>query len=50
MSAGTRVAMDADCLIKLAKAGVKERICAAWQIAIPAAVRRETVDQAPEAR
>ena len=42
-----KVAMDADCLIKLAKAGLKERVCRAWEVAIPALVRRETTEQAP---
>ena len=39
--------MDSDCLIKLAKAGLKERVCTAWEVSIPSAVRRETVEQAP---
>jgi rRNA-processing protein FCF1 len=43
-----RLAMDADCLIKLTKAGLKERVCEAWRVSIPQTVRRETVDQAPE--
>lgn len=38
--------MDADCLIKLTKAGLKEQVCAAWHVCIPPLVRRETVDQA----
>jgi len=42
-----KVAMDADCLIKLTKAGLKERVCDAWQISIPQAVQRETVEQSP---
>lgn len=42
------VVMDADCLIKLTKAGLKERVCAAWSVSIPEAVRRETVEAAPE--
>ena len=42
-----KVAMDADCLIKLTKAGLKERVCGAWDVSMPAAVRRETVEQAP---
>ena len=42
-----KIAMDSDCLIKLAKAGVKERVCRAWEVSIPATVRRETVAQAP---
>jgi rRNA-processing protein FCF1 len=40
--------MDSDCLIKLTKAGLKERICASWQIAIPELVRHETVELAPQ--
>ena len=39
--------MDADCLIKLTKAGLKEPVCEAWKVVIPAVVRRETVEQAP---
>jgi hypothetical protein len=39
--------MDSDCLIKLTKAGLKERVCAAWDVVIPESVRRETVEQAP---
>ena len=39
--------MDSDCLIKLTKAGLKERVCKAWKVTIPACVRRETVRQAP---
>ena len=42
-----KLAMDSDCLIKLAKAGLKECVCVAWQICIPALVRRETVERAP---
>lgn len=41
-----KTVMDADCLIKLTKAGVKERVCEAWKICIPLAVRRETVEVA----
>ena len=36
--------MDADCLIKLTKAGLKEFICQHDQIAIPRIVKREVVD------
>jgi rRNA-processing protein FCF1 len=39
--------MDADCLIKLTKAGLKEQVCEAWKVVIPAIVRRETTEQAP---
>jgi len=41
------VAMDADCLIKLTKAGLKEQVCAAWNVCIPSLVRSETVERAP---
>ncbi len=37
------VAMDADCLIKLTKAGLKEAICDVWHVVIPPLVRDETV-------
>ena len=42
-----KLVMDADCLIKLTKAGMKERVCAAWSIHIPPVVRRETTAGAP---
>lgn len=42
-----KAAIDSDCLIKLTKAGPKERVCAAWDVVIPESVRRETVEQAP---
>jgi rRNA-processing protein FCF1 len=42
-----RIAMDADCLIKLAKAGLKEKVCAAWTVSIPVLVLQETVERAP---
>ena len=35
------VVMDADCLIKLTKAQVKESVCSTFCIAIPSEVRRE---------
>lgn len=41
-----RLAMDSDCLIKLAKGGMKETVCRAWTVIIPMAVHRETVHQA----
>jgi len=41
------VAMDADCLIKLTKAGLKERICRSWTVSVPELVRVETVDRVP---
>lgn len=34
--------MDADCLIKLTKAGLKELVCEAWSVSIPALVLEET--------
>ncbi|MEI6389178.1 MAG: hypothetical protein WCQ50_21445 [Spirochaetota bacterium] len=42
-----RIAMDADCLIKLTKAGLQEEVCSAWNITIPSLVRSETVDRVP---
>jgi len=42
-----KLAMDADCLIKLTKAGLKEAVCAAWAISIPPLVQEETVDRSP---
>lgn len=47
-----KVVMDSDCLVKLTKAGLKERVCAAWDIHIPTLVRRETtaeVERFPDA-
>ena len=35
---------DADCLIKLTKAGLKEDVCQHFQLMIPVAVEREVVD------
>jgi len=39
--------MDADCLIKLTKAGLKELVCDRWAVHIPDLVRRETTRAAP---
>jgi rRNA-processing protein FCF1 len=39
-----RVLMDADCLIKLTKAGLKELVCQHDEISIPLAVKMEVVD------
>jgi len=39
-----KLLMDADCLIKLTKAGLKELVATHDQIAIPEIVRREVVD------
>jgi rRNA-processing protein FCF1 len=36
-----KVVMDADCLIKLTKAGLKEIVCRAFEIAIPSEVLHE---------
>lgn len=41
-----KIVMDADCLIKLTKAGLKEEVCRAMTVIIPGEVKRETVDQA----
>ncbi len=35
--------MDADCIIKLAKSGLKEAVCSAWRIHIPRLVETEVV-------
>lgn len=40
------IVMDADCLIKLTKAGLKERVCTTFTVVIPGMVQRETVDRA----
>lgn len=42
-----KLLMDADCLIKLTKARVKEPICTAFRITVPDRVKQESVDQAP---
>jgi hypothetical protein len=39
-----KILMDADCLIKLTKAGLKEPVCRHFEIVIPEAVKREVVD------
>jgi len=36
--------MDADCLIKLTKAGIKEKICFCFTIILSGPVKKETVD------
>ena len=38
------ILMDADCLIKLTKAGLKEGICGQFKIVIPITVRNEVVE------
>lgn len=42
-----KIVMDADCLIKLTKADLKEQVCAVWSVTIPELVRREAVERAP---
>ncbi len=42
-----KIVMDADCLIKLTKAGLKELVCDMWEVHIPDLVRRETTRAAP---
>ena len=39
-----KILMDADCLIKLTKAGLKEYVCRYVEAVIPSAVKREVVD------
>ncbi len=39
-----KIIMDADCLIKLTKAGLKERVCRAFSLFIPHRVKEEVVD------
>lgn len=39
-----KIIMDADCLIKLTKAGLKERICKSFFVCIPLRVKEEVVD------
>jgi len=38
------VLMDADCLIKLTKAGLKESVCTHLSVVIPQIVKREVID------
>ena len=40
--------MDTDCLIKLAKAHLKESVCAAFEVVIPSRVRQEVMSNAAE--
>jgi len=39
-----KILMDADCLIKLTKSGLKEKVCQQYEIAIPAIVKKEVVE------
>jgi rRNA-processing protein FCF1 len=41
-----KVVMDADCLIKLTKANLKELVCDSVAVVIPRAVKEEVVDEA----
>ena len=36
--------MDSDCLIKLAKAGLKELVCSMFTVVIPQLVKKEVID------
>lgn len=40
-----KIVMDADCLIKLTRAGLKEKVCAAFHVTIPSLVKEEVVDK-----
>ncbi|OGK44698.1 hypothetical protein A3B40_04895 [Candidatus Roizmanbacteria bacterium RIFCSPLOWO2_01_FULL_37_16] len=40
-----KIVMDADCLIKITKAGLKEDVCSAFDITIPHLVKEEIVDR-----
>lgn len=40
-----KIILDADCLIKLTKAGLKEDVCNAFDVAIPHLVKEEVVDR-----
>lgn len=39
-----KILMDADCLIKLTRAGLKEPVCLQYEIIIPKVVKKEVVD------
>jgi len=43
-----KVVLDADCLIKLTKSGIKEDVCRAFSITLPLAVKVEVVDRGKE--
>jgi hypothetical protein len=43
-----KVIMDADCLIKLTKAGLKEHVCRVFSLFIPRRVKEEVVDKGKE--
>lgn len=40
-----KIIMDADCLIKLTKAGLKEDVCRAFKVTLPHLVKEEIVDR-----
>ncbi len=39
-----KILMDADCLIKITKAGIKEKICRQFEVVIPLTIKEEVVD------
>ena len=39
-----KMIMDADCLIKLTKSGIKEEACQSFAVAVPLKVKHEVVD------
>jgi rRNA-processing protein FCF1 len=39
-----KILMDADCLIKITKAGIKEKICCQFEVVIPLMIKEEVVD------
>lgn len=41
-----KIVMDADCLVKLTKAGMKEAVLAVFETTIPLLVQKETVEEA----
>ena len=43
-----KILMDADCLIKLTKARLKEAVCAAFEVEVPSWVCREVIRNASE--
>jgi len=43
-----KIVMDADCLIKLTKAQLKETVCAAFEVVVPSRVRQEVMLNASE--
>jgi len=39
-----KILMDADCLIKITKAGIKEKVCRQFEVVIPLTIKEEVVD------